>query len=212
MSGAHDNIGAVENNNSSSPKHFMVLDAVSRGIDDIDKIAKVTKFDKAEVELAVNDLAAQRLVLAHAKKRTLFGRRGLQVSMTETGGRLLQEKKRHLEKKANELQNSYRNGNRQATQSFMDENRAWLPMMIFSGLMSAVMFASIMSFAGMAMNPAESAAMAGNSNDDAAANLQETSTDSGAGESSSSYEDTSGGNDAGFDVGGGEDLGGSMEF
>jgi len=33
----------------------------------------------------------------------------------------------------------------------------WMPMMLFSGLMSMVMFADIMSFMGMAMNPAESA-------------------------------------------------------
>jgi len=201
----------------------MVLDATSRGMDDIGKIAKVTKLDKAEVELAINDLAAQRLVLASPKKRRLFGRRELQVSTTETGTRLLEEKKRQLEKKAIDLRNSYRNGDRQATQSFMDENRAWLPMMIFSGLMSAVMFASIMSFAGMAMNPAEST-MAG----DAAADSQETSADSGAGESSQESADGGGGADfgtisdtnngsgadAGFDAasGGGGDLGGDMDF
>ncbi|AIF85108.1 hypothetical protein NTE_03074 [Candidatus Nitrososphaera evergladensis SR1] len=224
MSEAHNSIGATENNNS--PKHFMVLDAISRGMDDIGKIAKVTKLDKAEVELAVNDLAAQRLVLASAKKRRLFGRRALQVSITETGTRLLEEKKRQLERKAIDLRNSYRNGDRQATQSFMDENRAWLPMMIFSGLMSAVMFASIMSFAGMAMNPAESA-MAGDAAATAASS-QETSADSGAGESSNESADGGGGadfgtisdtnssdsgssSDAGFDATGG-DLGGDMEF
>lgn len=40
-------------------------------------------------------------------------------------------------------------------ESFMDNNRAWIPMMIFSGVMSALMFASMMSFMGMTMNPVE---------------------------------------------------------
>ena len=69
--------------------------------------------------------------------------------------RVLAEKKRELEEKASELKGMYCNGDAQATQSFLDQNSAWLPMMIFSGLKSALMFASIMSFAGIAMNPSE---------------------------------------------------------
>ncbi|HEX7032166.1 MAG TPA: hypothetical protein VF172_04125 [Nitrososphaera sp.] len=32
-------------------KHFMVLDAISRGVEDVGRIARVTKADKAEVEM-----------------------------------------------------------------------------------------------------------------------------------------------------------------
>ena len=45
---------------NESPNHFMVLDAISRGVKTIDKIAKVTRLDKAEVNLIVNDLVAIR--------------------------------------------------------------------------------------------------------------------------------------------------------
>jgi DNA-binding MarR family transcriptional regulator len=220
LSGSHNDIEAKENN----PKHFMVLDAISKGMDDIGKIAKVTKLHKAEVELAVNELATQRLVLASAKKRRLFGRRELQVSLTLTGKRLLEEKKKQLEKKASELRNYYRNGDMEATQSFMNENRAWLPMMIFSGLMSAVMFASIMSFAGMAMNPAESAMASEAAN----AGSHDDPINSGAGESSYETADSSmgvggtndiaesggSGTEAGADFGDGigGDWSGEMEF
>ena len=51
-------------------------------------------------------------------------------------------------------------------ESFMDNNRAWIPVMIFSGVMSAVMFASMISFIRMTMNPVEAAAVT----EDAAAN------------------------------------------
>jgi hypothetical protein len=57
--------------------------------------------------------------------------------------------------KSRDLESMYMNRNRRGVESFMDENRAWIPMMIFSGIMSAMMFASMMSFMGMAMNPAE---------------------------------------------------------
>jgi len=58
----------------------MTLDAVSRGMNEIGKIAKVTKLEEAEVELAVNDLASQRMVTTFGKKGFL-GKK-LQVSMT----------------------------------------------------------------------------------------------------------------------------------
>ncbi|HEY7507892.1 MAG TPA: MarR family transcriptional regulator [Nitrososphaera sp.] len=180
---------------TDSPKHFMVLDAVARGMNEVGKIAKVTKMDKAEAELAVNDLTSQRLITA-IEKRGLLGKK-LQVEITETGRSLLADRKRELEEKAGELRGMYRNGDRRGVQSFMDDNRAWLPMMIFSGLMSALMFASIMSFAGMAMNPAEES-MAGD------AGAQEAAADSGSDSSgdSGSADNTDVGADSGADAGG----------
>ena len=43
----------------------------------------------------------------------------------------------------------------------MDSNRMWIPMMLFSGILNIMFFASMMSFMGMAMNPAESAVTEG---------------------------------------------------
>jgi hypothetical protein len=196
-----ENIKVVE-----SSKHFMVLDAVSRGVEDAGKIAKVTKTDKAEVEMILNDLAVQRLVVAEQKKG-LFGKK-LQARITDTGSRLLSSKKQELEEKARELTAMYRNGDRKGMESFMDDNRAWLPMMIFSGLMSAMIFASMMSFMGMAMNPAEAAMTGDAANADAqSADTQSVADDSGGADGGAD----SGGTDfSGFDAGG--DLGGDFEF
>jgi hypothetical protein len=196
-----ENIKVVE-----SPKHFMVLDAVSRGVEDAGKIAKVTKTDKAEVEMILNDLAVQRLVVAEQKKG-LFGKK-LQARITDTGSRLLSSKKQELEEKARELTAMYRNGDRKGMESFMDDNRAWLPMMIFSGIMSAMIFASMMSFMGMAMNPAEAAMTGDAANADAqSADTQSVADDSGGADGGAD----SGGTDfSGFDAGG--DLGGDFEF
>jgi hypothetical protein len=189
-----------------SPKHFMVLDAVSRGVEDAGKIAKVTKTDKAEVEMILNDLAVQRLVVAEQKKG-LFGKK-LQARITDTGSRLLSSKKQELEEKARELTAMYKNGDRKGMESFMDDNRAWLPMMIFSGIMSAMIFASMMSFMGMAMNPAEAAMTGDAPNADAqSADTQSVADDSGGADGGAD----SGGTDfSGFDAGG--DLGGDFEF
>ncbi len=175
----------------------MVLDAISRDIEDAGKIAKVTKIDKVEVEMILNDLAVQRLVVAEQKKG-LFGKK-VQARITDTGRRLLSSKKQELEEKAAELKGMYRNGDRRGMESFMDDNRAWLPMMLFSGIISAMIFASMMSFMGMTMNPAE-AAMAGDAANADAQGAADAGADSGSADS------------AGFDAGGGGDFGGDFEF
>jgi hypothetical protein len=40
---------------NDSPNHLMVLDAISRGMKPVGKLAKVTRLDKALVETVVND-------------------------------------------------------------------------------------------------------------------------------------------------------------
>ena len=37
-------------------------------------------------------------------------------------------------------------------QSYMDDNRSWMPMMLYCGLMDMVMFTSMMAFMGLNMN------------------------------------------------------------
>ena len=80
----------------------MTLDAVARGINDINKIAKVTKLHKSDVELIVNDFANQRLI-PRAENRGFFGNKKVRLSITEIGIRLLNAKKQELEQKMREV-------------------------------------------------------------------------------------------------------------
>ncbi|MBA3977605.1 MAG: MarR family transcriptional regulator [Nitrosopumilus sp.] len=147
----------MSSNNSSneSPNHFIVLDAISRGMKKVDSIVRVTKLSKDEVELIVNDLNAQKLITKDVKKG-FFGNKKIELYISETGMRMLSTKKQELSNKSQHLQQLYETGERGQMQSFMDSNRMWMPMMLFSGIMSVMFFASMMSFMGMAMNPAES--------------------------------------------------------
>jgi DNA-binding IclR family transcriptional regulator len=61
---------------NDSPNHFMVLDAISRGMKSVGKIAKVTRLDKALAEMVVNDLVSQRLVVIAEKKGFFGGKKG----------------------------------------------------------------------------------------------------------------------------------------
>lgn len=192
---------------NESPNHFIVLDAIARGMKKIDSIAKVTKLSKDQVDLIVNDLQNQKLVNVVIKKG-FFGNKKMEYYITETGSRLLSSKKEELTYKSQKLQQMYESGNRTQMQSYMDDNRMWMPMMLFSGIMSMVMFGSMMSFMGMAMNPAESAQTDGQVDDASGGTTGDTSggDDSGAGDTADSGSgsdfDTSGFDTSGFDTGG----------
>jgi len=176
----------------------MVLDAIGRGVKSFDKIAKVTRLDKAEVELIINDLIGQRLVLRTEKKG--FFRTKVELTISHTGLQLLNSKKQELEKQMQQIQQWQSNGQTQQLQSYMDNNRMWLPMMLFSGIMNAMFFMSMMSMMGMAMTPAESGLAGGEGSDTAA-----DSGESAAGaEDSGAAADSGGGADFGGDFGGGD--------
>ncbi len=179
---------------NESPNHFMVLDAISRGMKTVDKIARVTKLSKPEVELIINDLMQQRLVIG-TEKKSFFGGKKMEFAVSHTGMQVLTTKKVELQKQAQQMQQWYQNGQTQQLQGYMDNNRMWIPLMLFSGIMNALFFMSMMSMMGMAMNPAES----GQAGDAAAA-------DGGA----AGAEDGGAGADSGGGDFGGGDFGGDF--
>jgi hypothetical protein len=197
MSYDHSN---VTNNN---PHHFIVLDAIARGIKSIDKIAKATRLPKEEVELVVNDLSLQRLILKEEKKRRFFGGNKLEIKVTETGQRMLNSKKQELQQQAEQLRQWNKNGDTAQLQRYMnsDNNRSWVPFMLFSGIMDILFFTSMMSMMGMALNPMESQMAADSGGGGAEGGAGETGTEtdsSGAGFG----ESDAGGGFGGFDGGG----------
>src|SRR5215212_8406511 len=76
-----------------SPNHFIVLDAISRGISNVDKISKASKLDKVEVELIANDLLTQRLTVKTERKGLIFRKKKLEFGITDIGMKLLNTKK-----------------------------------------------------------------------------------------------------------------------
>ena len=190
---------------NDSPNHFIVLDAIGRGLKTTDKICKVTRIDKSEVELLLNDLTVQRLVVRMEKKG--FFRNKTEFVINETGQSLLDSKKHELEQKAKHIEQAYGNGNTAQLQSFMEADRAWIPMMLFSGLLNVVFFSSMMSFMGMTMSPQESS-MAGDTG--GASDSTDSSTDSGS--DTGAQVDSGGADSAGDSSGGGFEGGGFDSF
>jgi hypothetical protein len=185
---------------NESPNHFIVLDAIGRGLKSFDKIAKVTRLDKAEVELIINDLIEQRLVI-RTEKKGFLGRTKVELTISHTGLQLLNSKKQELEKQWQQIQQWQNNGQTQQLQGYMDNNRMWIPMMLFSGIMNAMFFMSMMSMLGMAMSPDESGIVG-----DGGAGTATDSGESAGVEDGGAGADSGGGADFGGDFGGGGDF------
>ena len=186
-----------------SPNHFIVLDAVSRGINNIDKISRVSKLSKAEVEQIVNDLVFQRLVIRN-EKRGFLGRKKIELKITETGSSLLDNKKKELQENVQKMQQYYNSGDKSQLDSFMVSNRAWMPMMLFTGLMDILFFTSMMSLLGLALNPMESSFSDAGANVDNSGNAQDTTSSTDTTDSSGAGADSqdTGNDGGGFDGGG----------
>ena len=186
---------------NNNPTHFIVLDAIGRGIKDIDGIAKTTRLPREEVELIVNDLSSQRLIIKEEKKRRFFGGKKIETKVTETGLRILNSKKQELEEQAQQLRQWQGNGNTTQLQSYMNSNRSWIPFMLFSGIIDVIFFTSIFSMMGMAMNPMESQ-MAAESGGGGAADSDTGSETGGEDSGQIGGEADASGDFGGFDAGG----------
>jgi hypothetical protein len=189
------------NTANNNPRHFIVLDAIARGIRNVDKISKATRLPREEVELIINDLSLQRLIIKEEKRKRFFGGNKLEIKVTETGLRLLDSKKQELQQQAEQLKQWNKSGNTAQLQSYMNSNnnRSWMPFMLFSGMMDILFFTSMMSMMGMALNPMESqmAADSGSGGDGGAGDTETDSSEAGGSEA-----DTGGGDFGGFDGGG----------
>ena len=106
-------------------------------------------------------MKSQRLITVDVKKG-IFGIKKTEACITET--RILNSKKEELSYKSQKVQQLYDTGNRAQMQSYMNDYRMWMTM-----IMNMVMFSSMMSFMGMAMNPAECAQTDGQVSDSTAA-------------------------------------------
>lgn len=73
---------------NDSPGHFIVLQAIARGLNTVDKIATATRKSEDEVRDIIKDLVNQRLANMREKGR-FIGSKQTKFTITETGSSLL---------------------------------------------------------------------------------------------------------------------------
>lgn len=139
------------------PKDVIVLGAIRRGAKKFDKIQRETKIDPEEINSILEKLEERGFIKVEEKKGW-FGKK-IELSVTEKGSKEIDERIHELQEKWNQMSQIYQSGDKQKLEQVMDDNKNFLPMMMFFGIMDMMMFSMMFSMIGMAMSdymPAES--------------------------------------------------------
>lgn len=139
------------------PKDLIVLGTIMRGTRKFDKIAKTAKIDPDELNSILEKLEERGLIHVQEKKG-LFGKK-IEIVVTEKGSSEVDQRVHELQEKWGTMSAMYKSGDKQKLKKYMDDNRSFLPMMMFFGVMDIMMFSMMFSMLGMSMGdyvPAES--------------------------------------------------------
>ena len=158
-------------------KDVIVLGAIQRGNKKFDKIQKATKIDPEELNSILEKLEERGFIKTEEKKGWL-GKK-IEISVTEKGSNEIDQRLHEVQEKWDQMQMLYKSGDKNKLQQYMDDNRSFLPMMMFFGIMDMMMFSMMFSMIGASMGdyvPAESMP------DDVGGEGMDSMDDSGAGD------------------------------
>jgi len=139
------------------PTDIIVLGAIRRGNKKFGKIQKETKIDPEELNSILEKLEKRGFIQVQEKKGWL-GKK-IEITVTEKGQNELEQRIHEVEEKWQQMQLLYQGKDKQKLKNFMDDNRSFLPMMMFFGIMDMMMFSMMFSMIGASMHdyvPAES--------------------------------------------------------
>jgi DNA-binding HxlR family transcriptional regulator len=131
------------------PKDVIVLGAIRRGEKKFDKIQRITQVDPEELNSILEKLEERGFIQVEEKKG-LFGKK-IELTVTEKGSTELDERIHEIQERWGNMSQIYKMGDKQKLQECMEENKSFLPMMMFFGVMDMMMFSMMFSMMGMAM-------------------------------------------------------------
>ena len=111
------------------PKELIVLGAIKNGIKKFDKIQKVTQVDPKELNEILESLEKREFIKVEEKKGWL-GKK-IEIKSTEKGDKEVDERVHELQTKWNQMAAVYKTGDKDKMKDMMDNNRSFLPMMMF---------------------------------------------------------------------------------
>ena len=121
------------------------------------KIQKITKIDPDELNSILEKLEERGFIIVEEKKGWL-GKK-IELNVTDKGIREMDERIYELQEKWNQMSMLYKTGDKQKLKEYMEDNKSFLPTMMFFGIMDMLMFSMMFSMMGMMMSeyvPAES--------------------------------------------------------
>ena len=137
-------------------KETVVLGIISRGISKFDKISQESNVEPKDLELILQKLENSGLIKVNEKKGLLGTK--IEINPTEEGYREFERQLKILQEKWNQLENTYKSGNKQELEQKLKEDKSFLPSMMMFGIIDMMMFSMMFSMIGASMGsfiPAE---------------------------------------------------------
>ena len=134
----------------SEPKDVIVLGSIRRGKRKFSDIQNETKISPEEINSILEELEDKEFIKVEESKG-LFGKK-IELKITDEGSIELDKKIIEIQSKWEEMQSLYQNGDKQKLKEKMEENKSFLPTMMFFGLMDMMMFSMMFSMMGVGMS------------------------------------------------------------
>ena len=134
----------------SEPKDVIVLGSIRRGKKKFSNIQNETKISPEELNSILEELENRKFIRVEESKGW-FGKK-IELKITEDGSNELDRKIIETQDKWKEMQSIYESGDKQKLQQKMEENKSFLPTMMFFGVMDMMMFSMMFSMMGIGMS------------------------------------------------------------
>ena len=121
-----------------------------RGKKKFSNIQNETRINPEELNSILEQLENNGFINVEEKKG-LFGKK-IELKITEKGSDQLDKKIVEIQNKWKEMQSIYESGDKQKLQQKMEENKSFLPTMMFFGVMDMMMFSMMFSMMGIGMS------------------------------------------------------------
>ena len=134
----------------SEPKDVIVLGSIRRGKKKFSDIQNETKISPEELNSILEELENRKFIRVEKSKGWFGGK--IELKITEEGSNELDQKIIEIQDKWKEMQLIYESGDKQKLQQKMEENKSFLPTMMFFGVMDMMMFSMMFSMMGIGMS------------------------------------------------------------
>ena len=134
----------------TEPKDVIVLGSIRRGKKKFSNIQNETRINPEELNSILEQLENNGFINVEEKKGW-FGKK-IELKITEKGSDQLNKKIVEIQNKWKEMQSIYESGDKQKLQQKMEENKSFLPTMMFFGVMDMMMFSMMFSMMGIGMS------------------------------------------------------------
>ena len=134
----------------TEPKDVIVLGSIRRGKKKFSNIQNETRISPEELNSILEQLENNGFINVEEKKGW-FGKK-IELKITDSGSDELDKKIVEIQNKWKEMQSIYESGDKQKLQQKMEENKSFLPTMMFFGVMDMMMFSMMFSMMGIGMS------------------------------------------------------------